>query len=154
MLADQKAMIFNTQPLRARALILSLTSIVPVIILGIKFPAGFGDISGAGSNITSFMFRLVHIVFAAACIWVAFDSKVSPRALGMFFPPALRALVPFLTFYYLGALAAGYYVGYLMLVTSEAPKRHLRPSSSIGKLLAPIVHGLAWILVIVVPVAL
>ncbi|HEY6228308.1 MAG TPA: tetratricopeptide repeat protein [Verrucomicrobiae bacterium] len=146
MLADQKAMIFNTQPLRARALILSLTSIVPVIIMGIKFPAGFGDVSGPGSTITSFVFRLVHLVFAGVCIWVAFDQQVSPRKIGFG--------VPFLTFYYLGALAVGYYVGYLMLASSEIPKRHWRPASAMGKLMSPLIQALAWGAVVAVPVAL
>src|SRR5205823_1230743 len=83
-----------------------------------------------------------------------FDLQVSPRSLMMKFPPELRAAIPFLTFYYLGALAAGYYVGYLMLVTSDPPKRHWRPTSSIGKLVSPLVHGVAWLAVIAVPIAL
>jgi tetratricopeptide (TPR) repeat protein len=146
MLVTQKNMIFDTPSLRARALILSLTSIVPVIIMAIKFPAGFGDVSGPGSMITSFMFRLVHIVFAVACIWVAFDQAISPRKIGLG--------LPFLSFYYLGALAAGYYVGYLMFASSEVPKRHWRPPSSMGKLLSGVIHALAWVAVIAVPVAL
>jgi tetratricopeptide (TPR) repeat protein len=153
-LVMQKMMLLNIPDLRARALILSLTSIVPVIIMGIKFPAGFGDISGPGSTITTFMFRLVHFVFAVACVSVAFDLAVSPRSLMMKFPQQLRTAVPFLTFYYLGALAAGYYVGYLMLVTSDPPKRHWRQTSAIGKLISPLVHGLAWLAVIAVPIAL
>jgi tetratricopeptide (TPR) repeat protein len=153
-LVTQKRMLLNIPDLRVRALIFSLASIVPVIIMGIKFPAGFGDISGPGSTITSFMFRLVHFVFAAACVAVAFDLQVSPRHLMMSFPAGLRAAVPFLTFYYLGALAAGYYVGYLLLVTSEAPRKHLRPKSALGKLLNPVIHGIAWLLAIAAPIAL
>ncbi|HUS34903.1 MAG TPA: tetratricopeptide repeat protein [Verrucomicrobiae bacterium] len=154
MLVAQKAMLLNIPELRVRALILSLVSIVPVIIMAIKFPAGFGDWSGPGSTITSFMFRLVHFVFAVACVWVAFDYLLSPREIMVKMPAWLRATVPFLTFYYLAALAAGYYVGYLLLVTSDPPKRHWRPSSAIGKLISPLVHGLAWLAVIAVPVIL
>lgn len=145
-LAAEKVMIFNTPNLRARALILSLTSIVPVIIMGIKFPAGFGDVSGAGSDITAFMFRLVHLVFAGVCIWVAFDQQISPRKLGLGHP--------FLSFYYLGALAVGYYVGYIMLASSDPPKKHWRPHSALTKLMNPILAALAWAAVICVPVAL
>ena len=154
MLVSQKMMLFNIYELRVRTLTLSLVSIIPVIILGIKFPAGFGDISGPGSTITSFMFRLVHLVFAVVCIWVAFDQLLSPRTLMQSMPAQLRVAVPYLTFYYLAALAAGYYIGYLLLVTSEAPKRHWRPTSTLGKLLSPLVHGLAWVAVVVVPIAL
>jgi tetratricopeptide (TPR) repeat protein len=145
-LVTQKLMLFDTPVLRSRALILSLTSIVPVIIMGIKFPAGFGDVSGPGSTITTFVFRIVHMVFAGVCIWVAFDQQVSPRKIGLG--------LPFLTFYYLGALAVGYYVGYLMLASSEIPKRHWRPASAMGKLMSPVVQALAWAAVICVPAAL
>jgi tetratricopeptide (TPR) repeat protein len=154
MLISQKVMLLNIPELRVRALILSLVSIIPVIIMGIKFPAGFGDWSGPGSTITSFMFRLVHFVFAVACVWVAFDYLLSPREIMGKMPASLRAAVPFLTFYYLAALAAGYYVGYLLLVTSDPPKRHWRPSSAIGKLVSPLVHGLAWAAVVAVPIVL
>jgi tetratricopeptide (TPR) repeat protein len=65
-----------------------------------------------------------------------------------------RAMIPFLTFYYLAAFAAGYYVGYLLLVTTEPPKRHWRSNSSIGKLVSPLVHGLAWVIVVAAPVVL
>lgn len=154
MLVSQKVMLFNIPEMRVRVLTLSLVSIVPVIIMGIKFPAGFGDVSGPGSMITSFMFRLVHFAFAVACVWVAFDYLVSPREIMLKMPAGLRAMIPFLTFYYLAALAAGYYVGYLLLVTTDPPKRHWRSSSSIGKLVSPFVHGLAWAAVIGAPVVL
>lgn len=145
-LVQQKMMIFNTQPLRARALILSLTSIIPIIIMGIRFPAGFGDISSAGANITNMMFRSIHILFAGACIFIAFDQQVSPRKLGLG--------LPFLSFYYLGALAAGYYIGYLMLVFTDPPRKHWRPTSPISKLINPVIQAAAWAAVALVPVAL
>lgn len=147
-LSAEKMMVFNTPQLRAPALILSLASIVPVIIMGVRFPASFGDVSSAGTAITNFMFRIIHVLFAVVCTWVAFD-KVSPRTIG-------RGGPPFLTFYYLGALAAGYYVGYLMVVFTEAPKkaRMWRPPSPLSKLFNPLVQSLAWAAVVVVPVAL
>lgn len=146
MLGSQKSILLNIPSLRARALILSLTSILPVAIMGVKFPAGFGETSSAGASITNLMFRTIHLVFAGACIWMAFDQKVSPRSLGLG--------LPFLTFYYLSALAVGYYVGYLMVVHNDPPKKSYRQVSPISKLLNPLVQGLAWTAVIVVPLAL
>jgi tetratricopeptide (TPR) repeat protein len=147
-LVAQKQMVFNTPGLRAPALILSLASIVPVIIMGIRFPAGFGDSSSSGAAITNFMFRVIHILFAVVCIWVAFD-QVSPRTIG-------RGGLPFLTFYYLGALAAGYYIGYLMVVFAEPSKKAKmwRPSSPFSKVFNPVIQAAAWAAVALVPVAL
>jgi tetratricopeptide (TPR) repeat protein len=88
--------------------LLSLTSLLPVFVLSIRWSSTFGDSSRLGISLTGFMFRLVHGVFLVACIWVAFDSPISPRHLGLG--------LPFLTFYYLGALSVGYYSGYFLLV--------------------------------------
>ena len=144
LLVGQKMMVFNPV-LRSRVLILSLTSILPVIIMGVRFPAGFGDVSSAGATITNTMFKLIHVVFAAAAIWVAFDPMIARK---------VRAGLPFLSLYYLGALAVGYYVGYLMLVSTEAPKRAWRPATPMGRLLNPLMQAAAWAAVVIAPVAL
>lgn len=107
-------------PLRNRALILSFTSIVPVAFLGIRWPSSFGDMSAAGAFITTIMFRLIHALFLVGCLYVAFDPPYSPRQLGFG--------LPFLTFYYLGALSIGYYSGYLLLVYGREPERKWRRS--------------------------
>jgi len=66
------------------------------------------------------LFRVVHLAFMAAGIWTAFDGKISARALVdsklLQFTDEARSGVPFLTFYYLGGLCLGYFVGYFLLV--------------------------------------
>jgi len=57
----------------------------------------------------------MHGVFVVACVWVAFDPQFSPRHVG-------RG-IPFLTFYYIGALCVGYLVGYLLLVLGTDPRK-------------------------------
>jgi tetratricopeptide (TPR) repeat protein len=99
---------------KGRVLILSLTSILPVLVMGIRWPSSFGDLSIVGAMLTSLMFRIVHALFLAACLWVAFDPKFSPRSLGYG--------LPFLTFYYLGALSIGYFSGYFLLLFSSAAR--------------------------------
>lgn len=148
MLAEQRVFLFSPL-LRARALILALTSILPVAIIGVRFPSGFGDVSSAGAAVTHVMFRVVHIMFAAVCAWIAFDPHVSPRAL----VTALYGM-PFLSFYYLSALAAGYYVGYLMLVATEPPRKQWAPPSPMARLFNPIGQAVAWGAVAIVPLAL
>jgi hypothetical protein len=94
--------------LRQVVALLSLTSLLPVFVLAIRWKSGFGDSSQIGSTLASVMFHLIHAVFLGLCVWVAFDPPFSPRHLGLG--------IPFLTFYYLGALSAGYYGGYFLLV--------------------------------------
>lgn len=148
MLVEQKAYLLSPQ-LRARALILSLTSLLPVAIMGVRFPSGFGDVSSAGAAVTHVMFRVVHLMFAAVCIWVAFDQQVSPRTL-----VTATFGLPMLSFYYLGALAAGYFVGYLMLVATDPPRKQWAPPSPMSKLFNPIGQAVAWGAVAIAPLGL
>ncbi len=99
---------FVGSQLRQAVGLLSLTSLLPVFVLAIRWGSTFGDSSRLGISLAGFMFHLAQAVFLVACIWVAFDSPISPRHLGLG--------LPFLTFYYLGALSVGYYSGYFLLV--------------------------------------
>jgi len=69
----------------------------------------------------------VHLAFLAAGLWTAFDGKISARALVdkklLELTDEARSGVPFLTFYYLGALCLGYFVGYFLLVFGTATGR-------------------------------
>ena len=104
--------------------LLSLTSLLPVFVMAIRWKTSFGDNSQTGMALTSFMFHMIHAVFLVVCLWVAFDPPFSPRHLGLG--------LPFLTFYYLGALSIGYYSGYFLLVfgskAAEDRSRRLLPS--------------------------
>jgi tetratricopeptide (TPR) repeat protein len=146
-LAFQKAMLMDIPVLRSRVLLLSLTSILPLLIIGIRWPSSFGDTSVAGNILTNIMFKAIHIAFLAACIWVAFDQQFSPRALGLG--------IPFLTFYYLGALAIGYFTGYLLLVFGEnRSQRAWRKHSPGAVLLNRAAVGAIWVMALVVPAGL
>ena len=94
-------------------LLCSLSSVLPVFLIGFRFPSSFGDTSIVGSFMTHFMYRFVQAVLLAFCLFVAFDPVVSPRqlALGFAFLPA----------YYLGALSIGYFSGYFLLVCGVEP---------------------------------
>ena len=142
----QKAFLVDASVLRNRALILSLVSILPVILMGIRWPSSFGDTSAAGATLTLFMFRVVHLVFLGVCLWVAFDPKFSPRALGYG--------LAFLSFYYLAALAIGYYSGFALLVFTDLPKKSYRRQSELARLFNPVVRGAVWVALIGVPIGL
>lgn len=131
--------------LRETLVVLSLTSLLPVFLIGIRWTSYFGDTSRTGALAARMIFHLVHALFLGACIWMAFDPPVSPRN--------QNKIVPFLSFYYLGALAAGYFVGYFLLVFGpKRSSRSTRPPTRSPLDMA--VTGLVLSLVVLVPAAL
>ncbi len=106
-----KAFFINTD-VRHTLGLMSLTSLVPVFVLAIRWGSSFGDNSQIGAALASFMFSLVHGVILCVCIWAAFDPPFSPRHLGFG--------TPCLTLYYLGALSIGYFSGYFLLVFGKS----------------------------------
>jgi tetratricopeptide (TPR) repeat protein len=145
-------------PARSVAFWAALTSLLPLTMIGLRWPSSFGDTSVIGSSLTNLMFRLVHGVLLAACIWVALDAPFSARSL------VDRRLIqrmdesfdplPFLSFYYLGALCVGYFVGYCLLVFGrEAVKTRQRVSGA-TRLVNWLVTAAVWIGLIAVPLAM
>lgn len=100
--------------------IIAIPSLLPILVVSIKWPSYFGDTSKLGIAIATFIAHLVHAVLFVLCIWIALDPdvKISPRY--------NLPIFPFLTLYYLGALSVGYFAGYFLLLfgpVSDAPHR-------------------------------
>jgi tetratricopeptide (TPR) repeat protein len=101
--------LFFIQPdFRQAVELMSLTSLLPLLLLSFRWRSSFGDRSRMGSTFAGLMFHLIHAIFLAVCLLATFDPPFSPRHLGYG--------IPFLTFYYLGALSTGYFAGYFLLV--------------------------------------
>lgn len=117
----------------------SLASIIPVIFMGIRWPSTFGDMSAAGAAMTNFFFRVIHAAFWGVCAWVMFDPPFSPRIRGFG--------LPFLHFYFLSALAAGYAAGYLILIFGREPERKMKRGSegmaALGRMVSVLVAVLS-----------
>jgi tetratricopeptide (TPR) repeat protein len=145
-LLAQKLFLIDQKAFRNRALLLGLTSVLPVILMGIRWRTHEGDTNAAASALTNLAFRVIHLFFLVACVWIAFDPKYSPRTLGM--------SLSYLTFYYLGALVIGYYSGYALLVFTEAPRRGRVRDGAVGKLINPLVRGALVAAVVLVPAGL
>lgn len=126
--------------------LLSLVSILPIVFIGIKWPASFGDISAAGTALTNLMTHVIHAVFLLACMYVAFDPPFSPRALGRGHP-----CLPLI---YLGALSIGYFAGYFLLVFNPAAPSAFGRRSVLRKAAVYGVTGLLWIGALGVPAGL
>jgi tetratricopeptide (TPR) repeat protein len=141
-------MFFTNPDVRYPIWLLSLTSLLPVLLLSIRWTSSFGDSSRLGLALTSFMFHIVHAIIFGVCLWVAFDPPFSPRHLGLG--------LPFLTFYYLAALGIGYFCGYFLLVFGkQATSGHLHEikRSPLDFLNVPVVCGV-WLLAIMAVVGL
>ena len=65
---------------------------------------------------------------------MAFDHVVSPRKL-VNLPQVTGIGAPFLTFYYLGALSIGYFLGYLLLLSGKEEARRWQKPSELAKAL-------------------
>jgi tetratricopeptide (TPR) repeat protein len=132
--------LFFTRPdVRQTLGLLSLASLVPVFMLSIRWKSSFGDRSELGVKLTSFMFYVIHGIFFGLCLWVAFDPPFSARHQNLG--------IPFLTFYFLGALSIGYFSGYLLLVFGKEPTGKSQPQnpSPLQFLNLPILGGV-WLL--------
>lgn len=133
---------------RVLVAIMSLTSLLPILFIGIRWPAQFGDISPVGNALTNLMTHLIHGIFLLACAYVAFDPAFSPRHLS-------GGIFAFLPLYYLGALAIGYCAGYFLLVfgAKPGPQAWQRPSP-MRKAINHAIVLLTWALFLTVPAGL
>jgi len=127
--------------------IVAIPSLLPILVVGIKWPSYFGDTSKLGIAIATFISHLVHAVLLVLCVWIALDPhvKISPR----YNLPAFA----FLTLYYLGALSVGYFAGYFLLLFGPQPEDPHRMPSQLRWLNWTIV-GLVWALLLVAAITL
>jgi len=137
-------LLYKNMP-RELILLTFLTSLVPILIISIRWPSYFGDSSPLGIALTTFIFHVVHALFLVACFWVALDPPVSPRNRGFG--------IPFLTFYYLGALSIGYFSGYFLLLCSGSADRS-GPTPAYIRFTKGVVTSVIWLLLVLAPVAL
>jgi tetratricopeptide (TPR) repeat protein len=97
----------------------------------------------AGAKLAAGMVHGLHAFFLIVCLWAALDLPLSPRRLGMGFP--------FLPLYYLGALSAGYFSGYFLLVFGNPP-RHTRPRTrSLARVANVALTAAVWVALVGVP---
>lgn len=127
-------------------LLCALSSVLPVLAMGFRFPSTVGDTSIVGNILTTVMFRVMHFFFLGLCLWVMFDPPFSPRARGFG--------LPFLPLYFLSALGIGYFSGYFLLVFGTEPEKRRHASQSGARLLGQLLAGLVVLALVAVPAAL
>lgn len=100
-------------------LLLSLTSVLPILIMSFKWASHFGDSSQVGQLVTRMVFHFFHLLLLLVCLWVSLDPRFSPRTIGYG--------LPLLSLYFLAALSVGYFSGYLLVVFRPVNIRGRRP---------------------------
>lgn len=116
--------------------VLALPSLLPLLIMSIRWPSYFGDPSRLGVLLATFVFHFFHAVLLVVCLWVTLDPSFSPRQI---LPGA-----PLLPFYYLAALAVGYLSGYFLLVFGPRPLSRARVVITYPGFVAPAVKTIVW----------
>lgn len=131
--------LISTAQVRHDVLLMSVTTLVPLLVMSIRWSANFGDNSRMGTALANYMFHIVHAVIFGVCVWIMFDPPFSPGALAIGGTPAL-------TLYFLAAIALGHYAGYYLLVFGKkavSTRRNPRPLPALPApfdKLAPVVY--------------
>ncbi len=126
--------------------VLALPSLLPLLMVGIKWPPYFGDLSRLGIMISTFSFHLVHGFLLVFCTWMALDPPMSARSYG--FASQLLCLP------YFGAIGLAYFMGYFLLIFGRKSQRRSRPGPSYSPIVKWGFWGLAVTLCVAGPVAL
>ena len=145
-LGNQKNFIFG-MPLKDLS-VLAITSLVPLLVMSIRWAASSGDNSPTGIALGSFLFHVGHAALLLMCLWVAFDPPFSPRM----YPRQVGVGLSFLPLYFLSALGVGYYSGYLLLIFGKR-NRNLPHNSSTNATNTLVKIGV-WLLLLAVPAGL
>jgi tetratricopeptide (TPR) repeat protein len=121
--------------------VLGLTSLLPILVISLRWPSYFGDSSSLGIALATWIFHIVHGILLVVCLWVMFDPAFSPRRLGYG--------LPLLTLYYLTALSIGYLSGYFLLVFTSPPNRAQRTPAFLTALNQVVRAGICLLLILV-----
>lgn len=131
-LSSSKAVIMAVMMLRKWFLVLAVTSLLPVMLIGVRWATSFGDNSPLGILLASITMTLAHGFFLVCCLWMALDPKFGPRQILIHGEPALPL-------FYLGALSVGYFTGYFLLVFGRRPVKQRQRTPAVLRILNPAV---------------
>jgi hypothetical protein len=107
------------------ALLLAAVSLLPALVLSIRWSVSALAASHARADPAPYLFHLAHAFLLLVCVWTVFDPPFSPRQISLRF----GLPVTFLPLYYLAALSIGYYSGFfLLLFGADVPQGRDRPN--------------------------
>ncbi|MCX6924499.1 MAG: tetratricopeptide repeat protein [Verrucomicrobia bacterium] len=127
---------------KTTVLLLCLGSVLPALFMTIRWSGGTEG-RMVTAKIVAGMFHGLHAFFLIVCLWMALDLPLSPRRLGVGFSC--------LPLYYLGALSAGYFSGYFLLVFGARPSNVWRRTRPLARLVNGAITIAVWVVLVGVP---
>jgi len=129
---DWQVVALLTRPdVRHDLALMALTTLVPALVMSIRWSSSFGDSSRLGTMLVNYTMHAVNAMLFGLLIWIMFDPPFSPRQLTQ---EIIQA--PALTFYYVAALGIGYYSGYALLIFGKKPiptRRNVVPDPALPR---------------------
>ncbi len=122
---------------------LCLTTVVPVIFMGIRWGRLVRDVHPTAVTVINWLFHFVHAFFLVVCLWGALDSPVSPDR--------IQPVYSCLPLYFLGALSAGYYSGYFLLVFGHRNRKFRNRETSLTRSIHAGSTVAMWALLLLAP---
>jgi tetratricopeptide (TPR) repeat protein len=132
---------------------LTFTSLLPILVISIRWKSHFGDTSQIGTTLTTWIFHLTNAALLVVCVWATFDTGFSLRDPEGKFPMIASNRDRLLPLYFLSALSIGYLSGYFLLVFRPLPQRLRRPSA-LQKFLSRLPEAAVWALMFLAPAGL
>jgi tetratricopeptide (TPR) repeat protein len=126
------------------AILAFTASMLPLLLVVIRWPSGIGDVNPLGNVFSQFMFRVLHLGFFGVGLVIMYGPAF---VVAQFEDTPL----PFLTHYYLAALCAGYFAGYLLLVFGVPTARSWARPNIFEQAFGKVILAIVWACVLVVP---
>lgn len=147
-LVIQKTYLFSIP--RGRPLLLSLVSVLPLGLVAIRWQGNTGTTVERYASFGAVV--LLQVVWLAGCVYLAFDPPFSARQL-MYLDETSGAL-PLLSFGFAGALAAGYFAGWFLLVGLTPPSKTWDLPNPLFSLLGRVAGVITVVACVAAPVGL
>ncbi|HEY5481197.1 MAG TPA: tetratricopeptide repeat protein [Verrucomicrobiae bacterium] len=128
------------------ALLLAAASLLPILLLSIRWGAFVGGESHARFDLASFILHVSHAFLLLICLSSVFDPPFGPRQVAR----QTGLLLPFLPLYYLTALSIGYYSGFFLLMFGAAAFQRTGRRNTVRRFLCRVVPILVYVLLCLV----
>jgi tetratricopeptide (TPR) repeat protein len=132
------------------ALLLAVASLLPILLLSIRWGAFVGGESHARFDLASFILHVSHAFLLLICLWAVFDPPFGPRQVAR----QSGLLLPFLPLYYLTALSIGYYSGFFLLLFGATAFQAASRRDPVRRFLCRVVPVLVYMLLCLAPAGL
>lgn len=146
-LRGQKAVLQTGFNNRLFPMVMCLGSLFPLILIGVRWPGSFGDISAAGSFATRMMFHVLALLFIAGSLAMNFHLQHVVKA-------QAETGIAFHSLFLISAIVLGYSVGYLLVVFGKQPGKAWKKPGPIGAALNKVMVAIAWLILPLVLVGL